>query len=91
MDTGILSYEMETGETGWINEAFKRIMGIPYLKTIHSLEKREEALYKEIIKLKPGDSKIITITRNQQQIKILVTASVLRSDDKIYKLVPFRM
>jgi two-component system nitrogen regulation sensor histidine kinase NtrY len=90
VDTGILSYENETGETGWLNEAFKNLIGIPYLKTIHSLEKREEALYKEIIKLKPGESKVITITRNQQLIKILIAASVLRSDDKMYKLVAFQ-
>jgi signal transduction histidine kinase len=90
VDTGILSYEQENGETGWINEAFKKLIGVPYLKTIHSLEKRETVLYKEIIKLKPGDAKIITITRNQQLVKILVTASVLRSDDKIYKLIAFQ-
>jgi two-component system, NtrC family, nitrogen regulation sensor histidine kinase NtrY len=90
VDTGILSYEQETGEIGWINEAFKNLIGVPYLKTIHSLEKREEALYKEIVKLKPGDAKIITVTRNQQQVKILVTASVLRSEEKIYKLVAFQ-
>ncbi len=90
VDTGILSYEQETGETGWINESFKKLIGVPYLKTIHSLEKREEVLYKEIIKLKPGDAKIVTISHNQQLIKILVTASVLRSDDKIYKLVAFQ-
>ncbi len=90
VDTGILSYEQESGETGWINEALKNLIGVPYLKTIHSLEKREEALYLEIIKLKPGDSKILTITRNQQLVKILVTASVMRSEDKIYKLVAFQ-
>ena len=90
VDTGILSYEQDNGETGWINEAFKNLIGVPYLKTIHSLEKREESLYQEIIKLKPGDAKIVTITRNQQLIKILVTASVLRSDEKIYKLVAFQ-
>ncbi|MDB5130278.1 MAG: zraS 3 [Mucilaginibacter sp.] len=90
VDTGILSYEQENGETGWINEAFKKLIGVPYLKTIHSLEKREEGLYNEIIKLKPGDAKIITITRNQQLVKILVTASMLRSDEKIYKLVAFQ-
>jgi nitrogen fixation/metabolism regulation signal transduction histidine kinase len=90
VDTGIISYEQEGGETGWINEAFKKLIGVPYLKTIHSLEKREEALYLEIIKLKPGDSKIITITRNQQLVKILVTASVMRSEDKIYKLIAFQ-
>jgi len=90
VDTGILSYEQENGETGWINEAFKKLIGVPYLKTIHSLEKREESLYNEIIKLKPGDAKIITITRNQQLVKILVTASMLRSEEKIYKLVAFQ-
>src|ERR1700742_3613371 len=75
VDTGILSYEQETGETVWINEAFKKLIGVPYLKTIHSLEKREEGLYTEIIKIKPGDAKIITVTRNQQLLKILITAS----------------
>ena len=90
VDTGILSYENETGETGWINEAFKKMIGIPYIKTIGSLEKREEALYKEIIGIKPGESKVISINRNQQQFKILITASVLRSDDKVYKLVAFQ-
>jgi len=90
VDTGILSYELETGETGWINEAFKNLIGVPYLKTINSLEKRDAALYKEVIALKPGDSKILTITRNQQLIKILVTASILRSDDKPYKLIAFQ-
>lgn len=90
VDTGILSYELETGETGWINEAFKRIIGIPYVKTISSLEKREEALYKELINIKPGESKVITINRNQQLIKVLITASLMRSDDKVYKLIAFQ-
>src|ERR1700709_2690689 len=56
VDTGILSYELETGEISWINEAFKSLISIPYLKTIQSLEKRETALYHELIKLKPGES-----------------------------------
>jgi len=90
VDTGILSYDNESGQIGWINEAFKKIIGIPYLKTIHSLEKREETLYNEIVKVKPGDSKVITISRNQQLVKILLSASVLRSDDRVYKLVAFQ-
>jgi two-component system nitrogen regulation sensor histidine kinase NtrY len=90
VDTGLLSYEQETGETGWINEAFKNLIGVPYLKTIHSLEKREPELYADIIKLKPGDAQVLSITRNQQQVKMLVSASVMRSDEKMYKLVAFQ-
>ena len=90
VDTGIMSYELETGETGWINEAFKKLIGVPYLKTIYSLEKRDPDLYKEVIDMKPGESKILTMTRNQQLVKALVTTSLMRSDDKMYKLIAFQ-
>ncbi|WP_419698248.1 sensor histidine kinase [Mucilaginibacter sp. NFX135] len=90
VDTGILSFEEETGNISWINEAFKNLIGIPYLKTVHSLEKRDPALYHELTIVKPGDSKIITITRNQQLVKMLITASVMRSDDILYKLIAFQ-
>jgi two-component system nitrogen regulation sensor histidine kinase NtrY len=88
--TGILSYDLETGDTGWINESFKNLLNIPYLKSIHSLEKREEQLYKEIVKLKSGDSKVVTITKDQQKVKLQLMASVLRIEDKAYKLVAFQ-
>jgi two-component system nitrogen regulation sensor histidine kinase NtrY len=90
VDTGILSYEEDTGNISWINEAFKKLLSIPYLKTIQSLEKREPDLYQELIKLKPGESNIISITRNQQLVKILITASLMRSDEKLYKLIAFQ-
>jgi two-component system nitrogen regulation sensor histidine kinase NtrY len=90
VDTGILSYEQETGEISWINEAFKSLISIPYLKTIQSLQKREPALYQDVIKLKPGESKVMSVIRDQQQIKMLVTASIIRSDDKMYKLIAFQ-
>ncbi|TWR26049.1 HAMP domain-containing histidine kinase [Mucilaginibacter achroorhodeus] len=90
VDTGIVSYEQETGEISWINEAFKTLIGIPYLKTIHSLEKREAVLYHDVMKLKAGEGNIMTITRDQQQVKMLVTASVMRSEDKLYKLIAFQ-
>jgi two-component system nitrogen regulation sensor histidine kinase NtrY len=90
VDTGILSYEQETGEISWINEAFKSLIGIPYLKTIHSLNKREPVLYKDIMMLKAGESKVLSVTREQQQVKMLVTSSIMRSDEKQYKLIAFQ-
>ena len=90
VDTGILSYEEETGKIGWLNESFKKIFGIPYLKNIESLQKRDEVLYNDIMNLKPGDSKVVTIQRNRQLVKILLTVSVIRSDDKIYRLLAFQ-
>ena len=62
VNTGILSYEHKTGEIGWMNEAFKNMLGVPYLKTIHSLERRDIHLYQEILDLRPGASKIVSLT-----------------------------
>lgn len=90
VDTGIISYEQETGEIIWINESFKSLLNIPYLKTIQSLAKREPAFYDDIINIKPGDNKLVTIIRNQQQIKILVNINVYKIEDKIYKLLAFQ-
>jgi two-component system, NtrC family, nitrogen regulation sensor histidine kinase NtrY len=90
VDTGIISYEQETGDIGWVNESFKKTFGIPYLKTILSLQKRDEELYNAVIALKAGDSKVVPITRNQQVVKILLTASIMRSDEKVYKLLAFQ-
>src|SRR6476620_2463662 len=56
--TGILSYEMETGEVVWMNESLKNMLQLPYLKTIHSFEKRDSMLFTEIFELRPGESKI---------------------------------
>src|SRR6195952_2700112 len=39
VDTGILSYELESGEVVWMNESLKRLLQVPYLKTIQSLDK----------------------------------------------------
>ena len=33
VDTGILSYEIETGTVVWMNESLKRLLQLPYLKT----------------------------------------------------------
>jgi nitrogen fixation/metabolism regulation signal transduction histidine kinase len=90
VDTGIISYEQETGEIIWINESFKNLLRIPYLKTIQSLAKREPVFYEDIINIKAGDNKLVTITRDQQQIKILVNISVYKIEDKVYKLLAFQ-
>src|SRR5256885_10725635 len=90
VDTGILSYEHTSGEIGWMNESFKRLMGIPYLKTIHSLEKRDASLYKEVLALRPGENKLADITHDRNTFKVLLTATAFQTSGKIYKLIAFQ-
>src|SRR6202166_3263776 len=79
VDTGILSYENKNGEIGWMNESLKKMLGIPYLRTIQSLEKRDQALYEEILALKPGDHKVISISRSNAVFKVLLSATAFQT------------
>ncbi len=88
VDTGILSYENETGETGWMNESLKKMLGIPYLKTIYSLEKRDQHLYNEIVELKPGGGKVVRIAKGN--VKVLLSATAFQTDGKVYKVIAFQ-
>lgn len=90
VDTGILSYDTKGGDVMWMNESLKLLLNIPYLKTIHSLEKRDEALYKEITALKPGESKVITVTADKTTLKVLLSATAFQTESKVYKLIAFQ-
>lgn len=90
VNSGIVSFETESGEVVWMNEAFKKQLGIPYLKTIHSLEKRDAHLYEELLQLKNGESKVITILKDQTSFKALVSTAAFQTDGKGYRLAAFQ-
>ncbi|MFI5133857.1 MAG: sensor histidine kinase [Chitinophagales bacterium] len=90
VDTGILSYEEQNGEIVWMNESLKKMLQLPYLKTIHSLAKRDNELCKDIISLKPGGNKIATAHLEKSSFKILLSATAFQIEGKIYKLIAFQ-
>src|SRR5688572_24267397 len=80
VDTGILSYKDVTGEVVWMNESLKKLLQLPYLKTIHSLSKRDDSLYKQVIALKPGETKIGTAHLEKGSFKVLLSATAFQTD-----------
>lgn len=75
VDTGILSYEHETGEVMWMNEALKQMLQVPYIKTVQALERRNGILYHEIIALAPGEKKVVTLKGDKSSVKVLLSAT----------------
>jgi hypothetical protein len=73
-----------------MNESLKRMLQLPYLKTINSLARRDEGLYNNIIALNPGDSKIATVHLESSSFKILLSATAFQTDGEKYKLVAFQ-
>jgi two-component system nitrogen regulation sensor histidine kinase NtrY len=90
VDTGILSYQQESGEVVWINETLKKMLNIPYLKTIHSLAKRDEDLYKQVVALKPAETKIATAHADKKAFKVLLSATAFQTEGEKFKLIAFQ-
>lgn len=90
VDTGILSYEEQSGSVVWMNESLKNMLQLSYLKTIHSLEKRDPYLYGQVFSLKPQESRVVKVTTERGSLKILISASAFQTEGKKYKLVAFQ-
>ena len=90
VDTGILSYEIETGEVVWMNESLKTMLQLPYLKTIYSLEKRDKLLFDVVSNLRPGESQITTAHLEKSYFKILLSATAFQTEQKKFKLIAFQ-
>ena len=90
VNTGILSYDTESGDVAWMNESLKQLLQIPYFKNIRSIEKRESALFEEIKKIGSGESVVSTIRNIHRTIKLLLSATTFQTGNKQYKLVAFQ-
>ena len=90
VETGILSYEEKTGEIVWMNESLKKMLQVPYLKSIQSLSKRDEVLTNAVLELKPGNSTIATAQQERNNFKVLLSATAFQTDGKVCKLVAFQ-
>lgn len=90
VNTGILSYELESGEVIWMNESLKTMLDRPYVKNIRSLSKRDENLYTDIMSLRPGESKIATIFTKKMNAKTLLSATAFQTNGMKYQLIAFQ-
>jgi signal transduction histidine kinase len=74
----------------WMNESLKQMLQLPYLKTIHSLSKRDNELYNDIVALKPGEGKVTKAHLEKGSFKILVSATAFQTEGKVFKLIAFQ-
>lgn len=90
VDTGILSYDIESAEVVWMNESLKKLLQVPYLKTIHSLSKRDWNLYHEVMALSLGTSVVSTVHLEKSSFKVLLSATAFQTEGRKYKLIAFQ-
>ncbi|QCR22581.1 PAS domain-containing sensor histidine kinase [Pontibacter sp. SGAir0037] len=93
VNTGILTYNLENGEVVLMNESLKKLLHVPFLKSIHALKKRDEALYAAVQRLLPGHTIIATAQTDyieKRYSKVLLSATSFQNNDHTYKLVAFQ-
>ena len=90
VDTGILSFDTESGEIRWMNESLKKMLQMPYLKSINSLYKRNEELYRVVTSLQLGESQITKVHLEKETFKVLLSATAFQVEGKVYKLIAFQ-
>lgn len=90
VDTGIFSYDIESGEVVWMNETLKKMLEVPYLKNVQSLSRRDKILFEEVSGLKPGETRIVNIHLEKTTFKALLSATAFQTDQKKYKLIAFQ-
>ena len=89
VDTGILSYEIESNGVLWMNNSFKNMFNIPYLENVDWIEKRNKNLYDELMKIPLGESRIVAVNNGNQTIKTLTNTSLFQTEGRTYKLIAF--
>lgn len=90
VNTGILSYDMDTSEVIWMNESLKEMLRLPYLKSIQALARRDELLFEKVISVPPGESRIATAHRERTAFKVLLSATAFQTEGRRFKLIAFQ-
>ncbi|WP_018479521.1 sensor histidine kinase [Pontibacter roseus] len=89
IDTGIMAYD-EEGEVEWVNDAFKRILGIPYLKSLNGLERRHPQLLEAILELQPHENRLLKLKLPQGTAQLLLSATAFSMQQHNLTLVAIK-
>jgi len=89
VNTGILAYDVETCNTLWMNDSFKAMFQIPYVKNINWLSKRNPKLYKELKEMQLGENLLTTVSTGHRTVKLLSNAGTFQAHGKTFMLIAF--
>ena len=90
VDTGILSYRLDTGDVLWMNQSLKNLLDIPSLRNFNALQRRNESLFNSLLSLGNEFSTVIPVTHDNVQSKVLIAAGTFTMQDVQYRLLAFQ-
>ncbi|QMU31473.1 GHKL domain-containing protein [Adhaeribacter radiodurans] len=86
MNIGILVFDAE-GEVKLLNKAAKELLWLPYLKNIQALERTSLELLATLYSLETGDSKLVTLNREEGSVLLALRATQLQLQGEQLKII----
>lgn len=90
VDTAILSYDAASGKVVWINDAFRKLFGIPYLHAIDGLKKRNQELHHHTVSISTGAPSLYTLSVVSGRLKLLLYARDFQTSEGSYRLIAYQ-
>lgn len=83
---GLISFKKD-GAVNLINTAAKRLLRVPYLKTVHALGDFSPKLVDTLLNLHYGEKALVKVVDGDELLQLAVYATEFKLRDDIYKLV----
>lgn len=83
---GLIAFRSD-GDVELINTAAKRLLRIPYLRSVHALERRSETLAKILVAMKSGEKKLVQLSDEDEILQLAIYATEFRMREQNFTLV----
>ncbi|MCC2546581.1 ATP-binding protein [Hymenobacter sp. BT175] len=89
IDTGIVTYD-EQGQVESVNETFRQLLEVPYLKQISALQRRHPGLLAAINALEPGAATVVRLVVGRREMQLLLSATRFRLQNREFTLLALK-
>src|SRR5690606_39224802 len=87
VDTGIIAYNIKSGNVLLVNNAFKDILDVPEFKKMSFLEKRKSDFYNKICLRDHSETTPLSVLMGNDKLNVLVSDSLFKIENDLYKIV----
>lgn len=87
VDTGIIAYNIKSGNVLLVNNAFKDILDVPEFKKMSFLEKRKSDFYTKICIQNHSETTSLSVLIGNDKLNVLVSDSLFKIENDLYKIV----
>lgn len=87
VDIGILAYNMKSGDTIWLNDAFQKTLDFPQFKNIKFVQSRTPETYEQLFDHFYSNPTAIDLKVHRESQKMLISNSIFKIDGEDCKLI----